>query len=102
MTDEIQRYGDYCVAQVYVQLVHKKIRENNCSEQEACDEIGIAYYTYRFAEIVVESYSASHPSSQPSPSQPPHQKKEKLMNTEMTRTEGVVRWTQLRQARGRV
>ena len=52
---ERKQYGDLCKATVYVELVDKKILEKSMTEQEACDEVGIALDTYIMAKAVIDS-----------------------------------------------
>lgn len=52
---ERKQYGVLCKATVYADLVDKKMQEKSMTEQEACDEIGIALDTYILAKAVIDS-----------------------------------------------
>jgi len=52
---ERERYGDYRAAEVYVELVEKKIQTQGVTEKEACELVGISVETYKMAKAVIES-----------------------------------------------
>ena len=52
---ERKQYGSFCKAEVYVDLVQKKIRSDNITEEEACALLGIPVDTYELAKTVIET-----------------------------------------------